>query len=85
MINLHGTSNCRRQTACDACGTEQHLDVGTCTTPMGVLCLTLCPRCAGADLQLSPPEATEKALIHCEHLGIDLEQMSIAICEGSRR
>jgi hypothetical protein len=52
--------------------------VATYQTQVGVFCGTVCDRCVNAGN--SPPmrswlEAFERVGIHCEHLGIDLDQM----------
>jgi hypothetical protein len=83
------TPSTRRQharawTCSEACGIESDdLEVRTSTTLLDVLCLTLCARCAAADM--APPVAVSTAVRlvaqHCGHLGIDLDQMAAAIAE----
>ena len=83
-IDLHDTSGCPLGVRCEACGIESDdLAVRTSTTLLGVLCLTLCGRCSAADM--APPVAvgTAARLIaqHCEHLGIDLDEMAAALAD----
>lgn len=85
-VDPNDTSRCPLGVRCESCGVERaDLTVETATTPLGVLCLTLCPRCAAADM--APPIAvgTAARLVgqHCEHLGIDLDEMSEAMQRGS--
>jgi hypothetical protein len=52
--------------------------VATYETPVGVFCATVCDRCVAASS--APPvrswlEAFERVGAHCEHRGIDLDQM----------
>ncbi len=52
--DLDDTSRCPLGVRCEACGVEgDDLAVGTATTALGVLCLTLCPRCGTA--AMAPP------------------------------
>ncbi|SRR6266540_3181815 len=71
------------------------LAVATLGTPLGVYCATLCDQCAEPELQTTkgrtpggligtrPPmswgEAASRVGEHCEHLGIDLDQMADAL------
>jgi hypothetical protein len=69
---------------CEACGIESDdLEVRTSTTLLGVLCLTLCGRCAAADMAPPVAVATAVRLVaqHCGHLGIDLDQIAAALAE----
>jgi hypothetical protein len=53
--------------------------VATYQTPVGVLCATICRACMAAG---NPPpvrfwgQACERVGAHCQHLGIDLDQMA---------
>lgn len=81
-LDLDDTSRCPLGHRCESCGVERDdLTVATATTPLGVLCLTLCPRCASATT--APPvgvgTANRLVLAHCEHLGIDADQMAAAM------
>ena len=81
-VDLDDVSRCPRGHRCESCGTEHDdLEVRTADTPLGVLCVTLCPRCAAAS---SPPPvaigtAVRLVAQHCEHLGIDVDQMAAAL------
>lgn len=80
--NLDDITRCPLGHRCESCGAERDdLAVDTATTPLGVLCLTLCPRCAAATA--APPVAVGTAnrlvLAHCDHLGIDPDQMAAAL------
>jgi hypothetical protein len=75
---LGPSRRCPRGVRCEACGATCALDVPTYQTPVGVFCATVCDRCVAAG---NPPpvrswlEAFERVGAHCEHLGIDLDQM----------
>lgn len=87
-IDLGDTSNCMLGHRCESCGVEHtrraRLQVETAHTPMGVLCLTLCGRCAAYD---GPPPITIGTAMrlvaqHADHLGITLDEMGEAMrCE----
>lgn len=81
-VDLDDVSRCPRGHRCESCGTEHaELDVRTADTPLGVFCVTLCPRCASASTP--PPVAIGTAVRlvtqHCEHLGIDVDEMAAAL------
>jgi hypothetical protein len=64
---------------CEACGGTCGLEVATYQTPVGVFCATVCHRCVAAGN--APPvrswgRACERVGAHCQHLGIDLDQMA---------
>ena len=64
---------------CQACGGSRDLDVATYQTPVGVFCATVCQRCVAAGN--APPvrswgQACEQVYRHCQHLGVDLDQMA---------
>jgi hypothetical protein len=50
---------------------------------IGVACLTMCPRCAGSEVVPPVSVGTAVRLVaqHCEHLGVDLDEMA-AILDG---
>ena len=76
---LGPSRRCPRAGRCEGCGTTRDLDLATYQTPVGVFCATVCDPCVAAGK--APPvrswlEAFERAGTHCEHLGIDLDQMA---------
>ena len=76
---LGPSRRCPHAGRCEACGITRQLEVATCQTPVGVFCATICDRCV--DARTAPPvrsclEAFERAAAHCQHLGIDLDQMA---------
>jgi hypothetical protein len=76
---LGPSRRCPRAGRCEACGATRALDVATYQTPVGVFCATVCDPCV--DTRNAPPvrswvEAVERVWAHCEHLGIDLDQMA---------
>ena len=77
-INLDDTSRCPLGHRCESCGTDRgELAVSTATSRLGVMCLTLCRRCAAFDdvLPVSVGTAVRLVMQHCEHLGIDGDEM----------
>jgi hypothetical protein len=64
---------------CEACGGGQRLEVATYRTPVGVFCATACWPCVVIG---NPPpvrswgQAARRVGAHCQHLGIDLDQMA---------
>jgi hypothetical protein len=88
---LGPSRRCPRGDRCQACGAARQLDVATYQTPVGVLCATVCRSCVAAGA--APPirswgQACERVGAHCQHLGIDLDQMAALLQaehqEGSR-
>lgn len=82
-INLDDTSRCPRGHRCESCGVERD-DLAVCTAalgPLGVACLTLCPRCAGSDVAPPVSVGTAVRLVgqHCVHLGITVDDMAEAM------
>ena len=64
---------------CEVCGTTRQLEVATYQTQVGVFCATVCDPCI--DAGKAPPvrswiTAFERVGAHCEHLGLDLDQMA---------
>jgi hypothetical protein len=87
-INLDDTSNCPIGIRCESCGTESgNLAVETATSGrLGVLCLTLCRRCASYDDQIPVSVSTAVRLVaqHCGHLGITVDDMAAELEAGDR-
>lgn len=86
--DLYDTAGCPLGVRCESCGAERNdLDVATARTPLGVLCLTLCPRCAASEM--APPVAvgTAARLVaqHCGHLGTDLDVMADLLDQEDQR
>ena len=77
---LGPSRRCPRAGRCEACGTTRRLEVATYQTPVrGVLRHRLRPlRGRQATRRRCAPglEAFERVGAHCEHLGIDLDQMA---------
>jgi hypothetical protein len=76
---LGPSRRCPRAARCQACGAARQLDMTTYQTPVGVLCATVCRSCVAAGS--APPirswgQACERVGAHCQHLGIDLDQMA---------
>jgi hypothetical protein len=83
---LGPTSRCPRAGRCQACDAGRELEVATYQTPVGVFCATVCSRCV--TVGKAPPvrswgEAVWRVGAHCEHLGIDVDQMA-AILHAER-
>jgi hypothetical protein len=75
---LGPSRRCPRAGRCEACGATRALEVATYQTPVGVFCATVCNRCVDTR---NPPvrswgQACERVGAHCQHLGIDLDQMA---------
>lgn len=85
-VDLDDTSRCPLGHRCEACGIEaDDLAVRTAVLgPLGVACLTLCPRCAASDV--APPVAVGTAVRlvgqHCEHLGVTVDDMAAQLGAG---
>jgi hypothetical protein len=95
MIDLDNTAHCTVAGHCENCGriaslaTVQELAAYTAGTPIGVYCLTLCDSCSDDDdrvvasarrlPEMSLGEAARRVAEHCQHLGIDLDQMADAL------
>jgi hypothetical protein len=76
---LGPSPRCRRAGRCEACGTPSGLEVATYQTPVGAFCATVCDPCI--DAAKAPPvrswlAAFERVGAHCQHLGLDLDQMA---------
>jgi len=83
-VDLDDTSRCPVATWCAACSRIWNLYVVTADSGMsGVLCMTLCGECRTRPLPaFGVLEAATRVAEHCEHLGIDLEQMSVLAESG---
>ena len=85
-VNLDDTSRCPVGHRCESCGTERgRLAVETATAArLGVMCLTLCRRCAAFDDQIPVSVSTAARLVgqHCQHLGITVDEMAAAMEDG---
>lgn len=83
-VDLDDTTNCPLGHRCESCGAAGNgVTVQTATTPLGVLCLTMCPRCSRSTV--APPLAVgtvvRLVMQHCEQLGIDADEMAAAMDE----
>ncbi|MFR9807283.1 hypothetical protein ACL02T_34035 [Pseudonocardia sp. RS010] len=81
-LNLDSAARCPLGHRCESCGTaDGPLAVRTATTPLGVLCLTLCPPCAatGGPPPITVGTAARLVGQHAEHLGVDLDEMADAM------
>jgi hypothetical protein len=76
---LGPSPRCPRARRCEACGAPRQLDLATYQTPVGVFCATVCDPCVDAGNSPSVRswlEAFDRVGAHCQHLGIDLDQMA---------
>jgi hypothetical protein len=76
---LGPSPRCPLAARCEACGGGRRLEVATYQTPVGIFCATVCGRCVAAGK--APPVrswggAIERVGEHCQHLGIDVDQMA---------
>ena len=83
-VDLDDTSRCPVAKWCEACHRIWDLYIVTANSGLsGVLCMTLCGECTTRPLPaLGVLEATTRVAEHCEHLGIDLDQMSVLAESG---
>lgn len=81
MIDLDDTSNCPDERCCACCNRRRDVEICTLTTPIGVLCQPMCADCVsdGTAPRISVQGAADLVARHCEHLGIDLDQMARAM------
>ena len=76
---LGPSRRCLHAGHCEAGGATRQLEVATYQTPVGVFCATVCGPCVDAG---KPPPvrswggAVERVGAHCQHLGIDVDQMA---------
>lgn len=90
LVDLDDTGRCPTDSACAGCGVPAGEGVGgglvvvTAGTGVGVVCLSLCPACceAGRVPRMAVVTAALAAVEHCEHLGIDLDQMAAVMESG---
>lgn len=77
-VDLDDTTNCPPAVACEVCGSAHGLRVVTVETIVGVYCVTLCAadRVRPVANKTSATQAVHRALDHCEHLGIDADEMA---------
>lgn len=86
-VDLYNTNGCPVGHRCESCGVEgSDLAVETSTSGLGVMCLTLCGHCASFDdaIRVAVSTAVRLVLQHCEHLGIDVDQMAAELARGDR-
>jgi hypothetical protein len=71
-----GTRDCPVAGECDSCSSSEELRVWEADTQIGVICMTLCERCADREEmpRLGWGDAARMVLEHCEHRGIDLDE-----------
>lgn len=92
-VDLDDTRLCPIADRCAVCGQPipdgpgRVLDRGlvrTAESQLGVMCLTLCHSCVDAGRPvpgMSVMEVVDAVMAHCEHLGIDADEMA-ALMEG---
>jgi hypothetical protein len=84
---LGPVARCPLAAGCEVCGGGREPEVATYQTPVGVLCATVCRACVAAG---NPPpirswgQACVRVGEHCQHLGIDLDQMA-ALLQAERQ
>lgn len=86
-VNLDHTDRCPAADRCTGCGGQDGLGVATITTPVGVYCTTMCEACrevSNIRRVGSWTEAIGLVGAHCEHLGIDVDQMGAEIEQQQR-
>jgi hypothetical protein len=61
--------DCPAVAVCESCAAVAGLSVQEADTPVGVICLTLCADCTGAERtpRLSAPDAVRRAMVHEQH------------------
>jgi hypothetical protein len=80
--DLDVVDNCPLGVRCESCGVESgDLAVATASTPLGVLCITACSRCAESEMAPPITVGTAARLVaqHCVHLGIDADAMAVEL------
>lgn len=82
-LDVDDTTWCPLDGCCEACGgADPDLRVCTASVPLGVVCVTLCGKCAEAARVPAPSawsRAARRVVRHCDHLGIRLDQMADAL------
>lgn len=92
-IDLHDTESCPVAGVCLGCGivecavsdpASSVMTVTTASSALGVFCVTLCPDClrTGVGAMVGVVTAIEMVMRHCEHLGIDVDQMAEQMAEA---
>lgn len=78
ISDLDDTTGCPTAAQCDTCAARSDLSISTAQTPVGVFCCTLCGDCTvhGRLPTLGWAGAVDRSLRHCQHLGIDADQMA---------
>lgn len=83
-FDVFETSRCPVGHRCECCGdVADGLAAVTAITPLGVLCVTACPRCGDSDMAPPVSIGTAAKLVaqHAEHLGITADEMRDALVE----
>lgn len=87
-VDLEDPSGCLIGEACEVCGDDlgESLGIAVAYCEVGVLCLTLCDYCLeqGEVPTFAVTEAAGRVGTHCEHLGIDLDQMDASLQQQRR-
>jgi hypothetical protein len=73
---LDDTSNCPKLPKCEGCGSDDDVAVATVDYGFGVMCVTLCEPCTDDLPRFNVMTAAKRGIMHCEHLGIDLDEMA---------
>lgn len=86
-VDVDETDRCPTGEACEVCGAVEDLAAATAACQVGVFCATICPACAEQGVLPSLPvmAAFDRVGAHCEHLGIDLDQMAAITGRGEAR
>ena len=83
-FDVFNTEACPVGFRCEVCGdATDGMAVVTAITPLGVLCVTVCPRCGDADM--APPvsigAAAKLVAQHAQHLCVTADEMRDALAE----
>jgi hypothetical protein len=76
---LGPSPGCSQARRCEVCGGTLGLEVATYQMLVGVFCATVCWWClrvGNAPPVRSWAQACERIADHCQHLGLDLDQMA---------
>lgn len=81
--DLDNVGNCPMGQSCETCGVTVDLNLETAESMMGVFCMTLCDGCTeyGRMPRYSAPEAVDKVLTHCGHIGISADKMAALLSQ----
>jgi hypothetical protein len=78
-VDLDDVSRCPLAKRCESCGERGDLELVTIGTPVGVYCFTVCAACVvAARFPKDWVRTAELVCRHCEHLGVDLDEMAAA-------